>query len=335
MTKAKDSPTIRDVARLAGVSVATISRYINNPALLSAETAGRVRAAMENLHYTPSPLARSLATNRTYALGLVLPEIGGDFFTPLLDGVLEATDNANLNLLIFTSRHAGHFNRAMLGPHYTDGLLIFLDSLARADLLALHAAGHPIVLIHQSAPEGIHIPTVTIENKAASYRLVSHLIETHGRRRIAFLRGPEGNEDACWREAGYREALAIHGLPVDESLITTGGFDRFVAQENLAKLIQKGVPFDAVFTGDDDAAIGALQALKLAGISVPEQVSVAGFDDQRLASFLTPPLTTVQAPTRLVGFTAANQLIRLINKEPVDPTVLLLTEIVVRSSCGC
>jgi DNA-binding LacI/PurR family transcriptional regulator len=335
MKKAKNTSTIRDVAKLAGVSVATISRHLNNTAPLSPETALRVQAAMDELDFTPHPAARSLATNRTNTIGLVLNKIEGDYFTPLLEGVIAITEAQNFNLLIFTSNQSRRLDSRLLGPTYTDGLLVFLDSLDDHDLTALHEAEQPIVLIHRSSPAGLNLPMVTIENKAASAALVNHLIEVHHRKHIAFLRGPIDNEDSHWRENGYRQALAAHGIPVDEDLIAPGEYDRYIAQRSIHDLLKSGKPFDAVFTGDDDAAIGALAALKEAGINVPGQVSVVGFDDQRLAAFLNPPLTTVYAPTDQVGTAAAQQLLKLIRGETVEAEILLPTELIVRNSCGC
>ena len=129
MNKAKSSSTIRDVARLAGVSVATISRHLNNTAPLSPETAERVQAAMRELDFSPHPAARSLATKRTNTISLVLDKIEGDYFTPLLEGVLATTEVQNYNLLIFSSNQSRHLDAHILGPTYTDGLLVFLDAL--------------------------------------------------------------------------------------------------------------------------------------------------------------------------------------------------------------
>lgn len=290
---------------------------------------------MAELNYVPHPIARSLATHRTNTVGLVINDIQGEFFTPLLDGVIDTTESFNYNLLIFTSKRPGHHDRLLLGPVYTDGLLVFLDSLGESELRELNAAGHPIVLIHQSAPSGLDIPVVTIENKRASYRIVSHLIEQHHRSRIVFLRGPQDNEDSYWREIGYREALKDHGLEFDDALISLGDFDRFVSHKSIQMMIQNGIEFDAVFSGDDDAAVGVLRALSEAGLKVPAQVSVAGFDDQSLAPFLNPALTTAHAPTERVGIAATQQLIHLIRQEPTEPITLLPTELVLRSSCGC
>ena len=335
MDRKKTLATIRDVARAAGVSVATVSRYMNNSQLVAEETASRVKNAMFDLGFVPNPVARNLSTRRTNTIGLVISNIGGDFFTPLLDGFIETTEKENLNLLIFSSNRTDRYNHVLLGPMYTDGLLVFADSLGSEDMANLKELGHPMVLIHQSPPAGLSIPTVTIENKAASKRIVNHLIEKHDRKRIVFLTGPENNEDSFWREAGYREALIDHGLPLTPDLIEIGGFDRSIARQSIIRLIKKEIPFDAVFAGDDEAAIGVLLALKEYGRSVPEQVSVVGFDDQKLAEFLHPRLTTVCAPTQRVGITAAKMLIQIIQDQPVEDIILLPTELVIRNSCGC
>lgn len=335
MDRKKTLATIRDVARAAGVSVATVSRYMNNSQLVAEETASRVKNAMFDLGFVPNPVARNLSTRRTNTIGLVISNIGGDFFTPLLDGIIETTEKENLNLLIFSSNRTDRYNHVLLGPMYTDGLLVFADSLGSEDMANLKELGHPMVLIHQSPPAGLSIPTVTIENKAASKRIVNHLIEKHDRKRIVFLTGPENNEDSFWREAGYREALIDHGLPLTPDLIEIGGFDRSIARQSIIRLIKKEIPFDAVFAGDDEAAIGVLLALKEYGRSVPEQVSVVGFDDQKLAEFLHPRLTTVCAPTQRVGITAAKLLIQIIQDQPVEDIILLPTELVIRNSCGC
>jgi DNA-binding LacI/PurR family transcriptional regulator len=192
-----------------------------------------------------------------------------------------------------------------------------------------------MVLIHQSSPASLAVPCVTIENKAASRAIVEHLIRVHGRRRIALLRGLQSNEDSHWREVGYREALEAHGLPVDPAFIIPGDFARSVAHASVTRLLESGADFDAIFTGDDEAAVGAFVALQTAGRRIPDDVALVGFDDQRLASILTPPLTTVRAPTEQVGRLAAQQLIQLVRGKTVEPLILLPTALVIRRSCGC
>jgi LacI family transcriptional regulator len=336
--------TIDDVARRAGVSISTVSRVVNHTVPVSEEAAARVEAAMAELKYQPRAAARNLATRQTKALGLLLTDISGDFFVPLLRGVEAATAEAGFSLLISTARD-GQSHSA--GVHNTDGLLIFADGLGETKLRYCHDLGFPLVLIHQSPPsrlpgpgqtDTLEIPCVTVENKAASCRLVEHLIVDHGRRTIAFLRGPQSQEDSYWRELGYRQALDAHGLAFDPALVAPGEFDRAIACASVNAWLTDAVVvdrLDAIFAGDDEAAVGALAALHDAGKRVPEDVAVVGFDDQTLAAYLNPPLTTVRAPTEEVGRQAARQLISLIRTGQADRLTLLPTDLVLRRSCGC
>ncbi|MCK4693145.1 MAG: substrate-binding domain-containing protein, partial [Anaerolineales bacterium] len=190
-------------------------------------------------------------------------------------------------------------------------------------------------LIHRSSPADLEIPCVTIENKLGTRKMIDHLIQEHGYRRIAFLTGKEEQEDSYWREIGYRESLASHNIPFNPELIGFGGFNREQAESVVDKWLSDGLEFDAVFSGDDEAAIGVLTALKLAGKRVPEDVAVVGFDDTYLAQYLTPPLTTVRAPIEQVGREAIRLLVQLIQGDKTEPIVLLPTELMIRQSCGC
>lgn len=336
MNKSKPTnATIRDVARLAGVSVATISRYLNHNAVIAEKTSHRVQEAMAELKYIPHASARNLATRKTNTLGLLLTEIQGDYFTQLLKGVESMTSAAGYSLLISTSNDNRLSRLPAVGPHNTDGILIFLGSLEHAVMEEFHQRGFPMVLIHQTPPEDLQIPCVTIENKSASRRIVNHLIEVHNRRRIAYLSGPADNEDACWRAMGYQEALSTHNLPHDPQLVQPGNFDRITARASTLQLLQMVPEMDAIFTGDDEAAIGVLSALHASGRSVPDDISVVGFDDQNLAQYMNPALTTIHAPSEEVGQVAARQLLQLLQEEPVELLSLLPTEMVIRRSCGC
>jgi LacI family transcriptional regulator len=337
MTRNPRPASIHDVARRAGVSISTISRVINHTAVVSPEIVTRVEAAMRELNYVPRAAARNLATRRTNTIGVLLSDMLGDFFQPLLTGIeTVARENGFEMLISMTGVTRPQDQRVRsFGRHNTDGLLIFSGSVTPDGIAQAHATGLPLVLIHQTSPAGMNIPCVTVENKAASRKIVEHLIVTHRRRRIVLLRGPDGNEDARWRELGYREALAAHNLALDPQLVGAGDFDRVVARVTIEELLAAGVPFDAIFTGDDEAAVGVLLALESRGVRVPEEVSVAGFDDQRLATILHPPLTTVRAPTEQVGVEAARQLIKLIRTDSADLLTLLPTELVFRRSCGC
>ncbi len=329
----RKSTTIHDVAQKAGVSIATVSRVLNRKAQVVPETATRVEDAIRELNYVPRTAARVLASRKTDTIGLLLPEIGGSFFQPMLRGVEIGASEAGYDLLIHTT-HNPHARRP-LAEHNTDGLLIFTDSVDEKELSRLSDIGFPAVLLHQTPPKDIHLPVVTVENQNGAYGLVEHLIKVHNRRQIVFLKGPDEHEDSMWREKGYRDALNEFSIAFDPSLVLFGGFNRETARQSLEQLLSSDADFDAVFAGDDDSAIGALMALRKAGWNVPKDVSVAGFDDQVFAESLIPPLTTVRAPTEEVGRQAVCQLIRVIQGEKVEPRLTLPTELVIRESCGC
>jgi DNA-binding LacI/PurR family transcriptional regulator len=334
MTSQNRPPTIADVARHADVSIATVSRVLNGTTPVQPEKADRVRLAMEELQFVPRQAARVLASKRTNTIGLLLPEISGAFFSPMLKGIEAAAHQAGYDLLVHSTQQV-ETARRRLGEHNTDGLLVFTHSLAPRELHRLHSLHFPVVLLHQTPPDGLNIPVIAIENKDGAAMLVDHLIERHGRRRIVYLRGPEGHEDSVWRERGYCEALEAHDIEFDPGLIASGGFDDEEAFAAIQELLSEGLDFDAVFAGDDDAAIGVMRALRLAGRHIPQDVAVVGFDDVPFARYLSPALTTVRAPIEQVGREAVRQLVRRINGEQAEALTLLRTELLIRESCGC
>jgi len=330
--------TIRDVAKKAGVSVATVSRYINRNTPVSPKVARRLDKVMAELKYVPHAAARHLASRKTRVIGLLLTNIDNDFFAPLLNGAEQIVRKQGYNLLVATY-HSD--NRDSLpppiGPHNTDGLLVFADSLTDEDIKNLHTSGFPMVLIHRTPPDSLPISSVTVENKSATYKLIEHLILHHNKKRILLMRGPGHQEDSYWRETGYKAALEANGIPVDEGLILNGEFERDIAYKALSHFLSDGrrIEFDAVFAGDDDAAIGVIDALRENSYRVPEDIAVVGFDDLPLSAFLSPPLTTVRAPTETVGRIAAEKLFGLLKDEVSDGVTLLPTELIIRRSCGC
>jgi DNA-binding LacI/PurR family transcriptional regulator len=269
---------------------------------------------------------------------LLLNNLHNDFFVPLLNGVEAVVRKKGYNLIVATYHANSRDNmQPPIGPHNTDGLLVFSDGLVDDDLISLNKSGFPMVLVHRTPPASVPIPSVTVENIEITQKLIEHLITHHGKRRILFLRGPVHQEDSMRREMGYKQALQANGIPVDENLILNGDFERDIAYEAMNKVLSNGrhVAFDAVFTGDDDAAIGVLKSLHEHNIHVPEDVSVIGFDDLGFAPFLNPPLTTVRAPTEKVGQIATESLFDMLENHPSDEVVILPTEIIYRRSCGC
>lgn len=340
MPNAKPSArvTIADVARQAGVSTATVSRVINRTGPVAPQTDTLVRAAIATLNYRPHTAAKILASNRTNTIGLIFPQISGYYFAPLLRGIAACAGAYGFDLLIYSIQEGSVPREPFtypIGDQNTDGLVVFTDGLPEQELQRLYHISFPVVLIHCSPPAGLNIPSVTIENKASARQLVDHLIEVHQRRRIGFLAGPQGHEDSYWRERGYRESLAAHDIAYDPALVAVGGFNEQIARVAVEKWLQEGTVMDAIFTGDDDSATGALAALVEAGKRVPDDVALVGFDDIDLARYLNPPLTTVRAPVEQVGYEAVRQLVQLIRTGEAEPLMLLPTQLVIRQSCGC
>lgn len=337
MKKSTPLPTIMDVARTAGVSTATVSRVMNNLHNVSEKTVKQVEEAIEALHYTPNAAAQDLAKQTTQTIGLLVPEISGMFIQPMLSGIETGASNAGYDLIVQTTQnpHIKDKQRRMLAEHNTDGLLVFAGSLDAEELARLSRKNFPVVLLFQSPPQGIKLPSVAIENITGTRQLIDHLIDVHHRRRIVFLRGPERHEDSRLREKGYSESLLAHNIPLDLNLISLGSFNHRMARYSMQQIIQCGTTFDAVFAGDDDAAMGVLLALREAGLRVPEDIAVVGFDDQSFSTTLVPPLTTVRAPIQEVGEQAVQLLLKMMSGEEINPHLVLPTQLVLRQSCGC
>ncbi len=334
----KQRATISDVARLAGVSISTVSRVVNDTAPVSDDVVTRVRQAIEMLSYTPHAAARNLAVKRTNAIGLLLPAVTNAFVQPTLMGIEQGMVDSPYDLLIcLAKQHPGLHNQSLpVGEHNTDGLLIFSTYYGETDILTNYQRGFPMVLLHRIPPKGTDIPAVLFDNQPGVRQLIDHLIEVHGRRRIVFLHGPVGNDDSAAREHAYRESLLTHNIPFDSNLIERGDYHELGGREAIRRLLAAGVNFDAVFCGDDEAATGVLDAVRQAGRRVPEDVAVVGFDDVTIARHLSPPLTTVRAPIQEAGRQAVRALLSLLYSEPVKQQITLLpVEVVFRQSCGC
>ena len=224
MAKTQQPSNIDDVARLAGVSISTVSRVVNGTAPVSPEIAERVEAAMRELNYVPRVAARNLATRRTNTIGVLLSEMLGDFFQPLLTGIeAVARENGYEVLISMTGVTRPQDQRVRpFGLHNTDGLLIFSGSLTVEGIAQAHATGLPLVLIHQTSPEGLNIPCVTVENKAASRKIVEHLIVTHQRRRIVLLSRPRRQRRCALARVGLSGGVGRAPIEVDSQLIGRG-----------------------------------------------------------------------------------------------------------------
>lgn len=328
--------TIRDVARAAGVSVATVSRVLNRSAPVREDTDRQVRTAARELNYWPNVTARSLITNRTHTVGVLLPDLHGEFFSEVIRGLDLASRRAGLHLLV-SSSHAAIDDlvaalRAMRGR--IDGLVVMAPESAAPRLVRECALGAPTVFINPGR-EVRGCDSVSIDNYEGAHAVVRHLIGL-GHRRIAAVSGPASNTDARQRLEGYRAAIAAAGLRIPAGYELEGDFREptgFAAGRALLELEPRP---SAVFVANDQMAVGVLGALGDAGVAVPGDIAVAGFDDIEVAQYLNPPLTTVHVDAFRLGERAFERLMLRLDPtvEVSDAHEILPTTLVVRASCG-
>ena len=326
--------TIRDVARAARVSVATVSRALNDSGPVRDDTRRRVRDAAQHLRFTPHGAARSLITSRTNTLGVLLPDLYGEFFSEIIRGIDRGAQRAGYQLLLSSARNArdeihGAF-RAMYGR--VDGLILMAPDLELAEMFAQRRDGTPIVFIN-SPVESTDARLITIDNYGGAFRMVKHLVQ-QGHDRIAIIRGAERNHDAAERLRGYRDALDELGVRRDPKWEIPGDFSEAAGHRAARAMLKLEPRPTAIFAANDAMAIGALSALREEGVAVPGDVAVAGFDDIPIARYVSPPLSSVHVPIAQLGERAMELLLGAI-AEPGDEDqrrVVLPTTIVIRKS---
>jgi DNA-binding LacI/PurR family transcriptional regulator len=292
---------------------------------------------MQTLSFVPLQAARHLATRKTGMVGLLSFTVKYVFLSTLLTGLEQVLKENGYNLLVATYQpEPGEEAALPFGPHNADGVVVFSNTLSEERLAEWHSMDFPVVLMHHTSLHSLSIPSVNVENEKASFQIVEHLIKVHGRKKIAFVRAPGHQQDAQSRELAYKAALKANSIAFDTNLVISGNYDRDAARQAMQEFLVNHHPrFDAVFASDDDLAVSAISALQNAGLRVPEDVAVVGFDDQRFAAQFVPPLTTVHAPTEHVGRVAGLQLLRLLRGQPAEAMTLLPTELIIRQSCGC
>ncbi|MGB3392410.1 MAG: LacI family DNA-binding transcriptional regulator [Stenotrophomonas sp.] len=331
---AKPAITIKDVAREANVSVATVSRALNGHDNVAAPVRQLVLDVARRLRYTPHAAARSLSSRSTQTLGLVLPDLHGEFFSELMRGI-DGVARAHRRHLLVSSYHGdqeqqGAALQAMRGR--VDGLLVMSPGTAAPGFLLDNLPALPTVLINTPMPGGQY-PVFGIGDHAGAMAMTRHLLGL-GHRRIAFIAGPEHNHDARERLRGFRDAMAGAGAGA-EGRVLPGGFDEASGHRAGLALLQGGPLPDAVFAANDMMALGCLYAFNQAGVNVPAQVALAGFDDIPLARFVHPSLTTMQISIADLGERATSHLLQWIDSGeamPSVPAATLVPTLVTRDS---
>jgi DNA-binding LacI/PurR family transcriptional regulator len=323
---AQDTRTnIREIARRAGVSIATVSRVINNSPLVKADTRERVLGIMRKLRFQPNLLAQSLSRGQPLMLGVFThpePDMKAHYFVEVLRGINQALAASAHSLVINPEDFSLLRGALLLAPSLKDPLL---NRVTQNKI--------PAVLINASSPRFF---TVDVDNVAAAYEAVDHLLQL-GHRRVACIDGNRRVTNDRDRLEGYRRALQQHRIPFDETLVVSGDFDEAKGYEAMKRLLSLKDRPTAVFAANDHMAVGAIKAARDAGLQVPQEVAVAGFDDIDLAPYITPPLTTVRQPLFQLGYEAARLLLDLLSGKlsPLKPRQMLLEgKLIIRRSCG-
>lgn len=327
--------TIRDVAAEAGVSIATVSRVLNDSGPVHPETRKRVETVAARLQYSPSGAARSLITRQTKTLGVMLPDLYGEFFSELIRGIDRTARAASYHVLVSISHDEPKEMEAALTAMRgrVDGLIVMAPDRGAADLVARLPGALPVVTLNRRSNGG-RVDSIAIDNRGGAAAVVNYLIE-QGHRRIGLIGGPRGNSDARGRRDGYRAALRTAGLERPAELEVEGDFTEAAGFAAAGRLLGLEEPPTAVFAANDAMAIGALNAMADAGLSVPRDVSLAGFDDIPMTRYLNPPLTSVHVPIQELGHRATRRVLQVLAAG--DGTgawrAVLPTELMVRASC--
>lgn len=302
--------TIKEVSELAGVSSATVSRVINDAAKVKEKTRKQVMAAMDKLGYRHNVIAASLASNKTNTVGYVVPELYGLFFGPMMGGSENVLRKANKHMFVVT----GHSDEAKekeeieaLLSRRCDALILHVEAVSDDYLIELARQDVPIVVVNRYI-EQIKDKCISLDNMYGGYLATKALVEA-GHKDIAYISGAMFKADAQERLKGHKQALAEAGLPYNPSLTYEGNFEAQSGEAGITTLLQAGASFTAVACANDEMASGAIYALREHGKSVPENVSVIGFDNIEFASYLTPKLTTIDYPVKLMGQAAAKRIL--------------------------
>lgn len=326
--------TLMDVAKAADVSIASASRVINGLDNVTADVRARVLEAASKLRYVPHWGARSLAMNRTNTIGLLLPDIYGEFFSEIIRGVDVAARARGMHLLVSGSHgdlsEAVAAVRAMAGR--VDGLLVMSPFVDSHDLAAVLPLNLPLVTIASRIGAANH-SAITVDNYEGGRLAVRHLAEV-GCKRIAHITGPDQNFEAQERQRGYTDAMA-EARPNSELFIYHGDFTEDSGYAAVREMIAGGTVPDGIFAGNDVMAVGALLALKEAGLSVPGDVAVMGFDDIPIARFTSPPLTTLRVGVYEMGHQGLQMLTEAFDNPGAESRSLVISpELVVRESAA-
>lgn len=309
-------PTIKDVAKAADVSVATVSRVLHNLTGYSDKTRQKVMRAVEELGYQPNAIARGLVNKRTQTIGVLFPDVSSSFSSDILRGIEEIAQEKGFSVIVCNTAEEG--KRTMkylqvLREKQVDGIVFTSEVLKDEYFQAIKEMRVPVILVNTMSRKYM-IPYVKVDDRQAAYHATDYLIQK-GHREIAMLTGSMKDQIAGFpRFDGYRQALADNGIEYVESLVACGDFELESSRKAMKKLLAEAPPFTALFAASDEMAIGAMRAAMEQGLKIPDDISIIGYDDLKFARMVYPPLTTIHQPLTAMGRLASEKLITLIEE---------------------
>lgn len=326
--------TIREVSRHANVSVATVSRVVNGNKWVAESTRQRVLDAMAELGYQPNSFARSLATNKSEMIGMVVGDLTGPFYGPLMQSAELVIRQAGKHMIVTAGHSTLEEERDavdFLLKRRCDALILHLDRMPDEEIIALcDRESTPIILENRLVPE-LESRCIRIDNEAGGYLATRHLIDL-GHRKIAHIAGPLYKADARDRLAGYRRALEEAGIAFDERSVVEADFLEPGGAQALERLWRRKVDFSALFCANDLMAIGAMNHFRQKGKAVPEHCSIVGYDDVLMSSYVEPALTTVRVPVDEFGIQAARLALSICDGTKQAVQTCFSPELIVRQS---
>jgi DNA-binding LacI/PurR family transcriptional regulator len=334
-----ENVTLKQIAAELGVSAMTVSRALNNHDNVDENTKKQIVETARRMGYTPNRVAKSLVSKRTYTIGVVIPEISHTFFAQVVSGIENVTYETDYQLLLTNSAEKAEREKKALDTllaQQVDGILISCSE--ETEDVSLYKkiidSGKPLVFFDRCI-EGIGASTVSVDDREGARKMTQHMID-HGYQKLAYLRGPDisiGKE----RLQGFLDAMRKNGLDIQEKWIVESGFKEAGGYRAMKQILESGSEIPrAVVAVNDPAAIGAMEAIEEAGLNIPKDIAICGFSDDIRARLLKCPLTTVYQPSESIGRKAAEKLIKVIeNKDEPIENIDLLTDLVIRRSCGC
>lgn len=325
--------TLKEVSELAGVSQATVSRVINGTNRVSHDKKLNVVKAINKLGYRPHSIVQAQSCSRTGSVGVIVPELGGPFYSTILDVIDTQLRQLGYHVIVSAGSNTEEGQKEsvkFLLSRRVDALIVHAHQLSDDYLIELQESGIPTVILNRFIPE-MNTNCISIDNELGG-KLVTEYLLKMGHKNIIFISGPLDKSDARARLQGYRNSLAEAGINYDETLVVEGDFTEQGGASSMRKILNRNCQFTAVFAANDYIALGASEVLIEAGCSIPDQVSLVGFDDINFARYLTPKLTSVHFPIEQMSMESVQLIIQKLNKNKCDVSFKLLPSLVIRDS---